>query len=194
MNPYLLQCCQLSRIIWETPDFGLYLLVSRLESDISWIIAQIAISCTLNFPTIKLQIFCVVWATVRTFPYKFWYATVISAIMWLNINCLCATYVDRSQRVFLAQMTSFVLWYDLIYHFFPISSQYLMMWGLTALLLGKWGLKITCPAKKSTRPILMEWTFFNPWWPWQCAGFYMYLTNNEYKFEPITRKCQERTS
>ena len=64
--------------------------------------------------------------------------------------------------------------------------------GLTALLLGKWGLKITCPARKSTRPILMEWTFFNPWWPWQCAGFYMYLTNDEYKFEPITRKCQEK--
>ena len=31
------QCCQLSRIIWETSDFGLYLTISRLEYEISWI-------------------------------------------------------------------------------------------------------------------------------------------------------------
>ena len=54
------QSCQLSRIIWETPDFGPYLLVSRLESCVSQIIAKVAISCRLNFPTIKFQIFCVV--------------------------------------------------------------------------------------------------------------------------------------
>ena len=179
MNPCLLQCCQLSRIIWETPDFGLYLLVSRLESDISRIIAKIAI-------------FCVVWATVGTFPYKFWYATVISAVMWLNIiNCLCATYINQNQRAFLAQITSFVLRYDFIYDFFPISSQYLMMWGVDSPAIGQ---VITCPARKSTHPILMEWTFFKPWGPWHCAGIYMYLTNDEYKFEAITRKCQERTS
>ena len=59
------QSCQLSRIIQETPDFGPYLPVSRLESDISRIIAKVAIFCRLNFPTIKFQIFCVVWATVN---------------------------------------------------------------------------------------------------------------------------------
>ena len=58
-------------------DFGPYIPVSRLEPDISRIIAKIAISCTLDFPTIKFQIFCVVWATVGTFPHKFSYATVI---------------------------------------------------------------------------------------------------------------------
>ena len=47
------QSCQLSWIIQETPDFGPYLPVSRLESDISRIIAKVAISCRLNFPTIK---------------------------------------------------------------------------------------------------------------------------------------------
>ena len=44
-----------SCIIRETPDFGPYLLVSRLEYGISQIIAQIAISCRLDFPTIKFQ-------------------------------------------------------------------------------------------------------------------------------------------
>ena len=40
-------------------------------------------------------------------------------------------------------MTSFVMQYDIIYHFFPISSQYLMLWGG-----GGWGvaaLKPNCP-------------------------------------------------
>ena len=57
---YEMQSCQLSRIIRETPDFRLYLPVSRLEFDISRIIAKVAISCRLDFPTINFQIFCVV--------------------------------------------------------------------------------------------------------------------------------------
>ena len=36
-----LQCCQLSWIIWETPAFEPFLPVSRLESEISWIIAKV---------------------------------------------------------------------------------------------------------------------------------------------------------
>ena len=47
--------------------------------------------------------------------------------MWLNMNCLCAIYVDQNQH-------------DIIYHSFPINSQYLIMGGgeLTALhLLGR---------------------------------------------------------
>ena len=55
-----LQGCQLSRIIRETPDFEPYLPVSRLMSGISRIIAEVAIYCRLDFPTIKSQIFCVV--------------------------------------------------------------------------------------------------------------------------------------
>ena len=35
------QGCQLSQIIRKTPDFGPVLLVSRLESEISWIIAKV---------------------------------------------------------------------------------------------------------------------------------------------------------
>ena len=54
------QCCQLSRIIKVTPDFGPYLPVSKLESDISQIIAQVAISCSLHFMTIKFQTFFIV--------------------------------------------------------------------------------------------------------------------------------------
>ena len=44
------------------------------------------------------------------------------------MNCLCAISVDRNHQAFLAQMTSFVEQYDVIYQF-PINSQYLMMWG-----------------------------------------------------------------
>ena len=50
--------------------------------------------------------------------------------MWLNMNYLCAIYVDRNQRAFLAQMTSFVVRYDVIYHAFPINSQNLMTLGV----------------------------------------------------------------
>ena len=44
------------------------------------------------------------------------------------MNFLCAIYVDRNQRAFLAQMGSFVVRYDVIYHLSPINSQYLMTW------------------------------------------------------------------
>ena len=57
------QCCQLSRIIRETPDLGLYLLVSRLEFEICRIIAEVChFFITLDFLTIKFQLFCIVWA------------------------------------------------------------------------------------------------------------------------------------
>ena len=53
--------------------------------------------------------------------------------MWLNMNSLCAIYIYISvginEHFFFAQMTSFVVQYYVIYHFFPISSQYLMLWG-----------------------------------------------------------------
>ena len=52
--------------------------------------------------------------------------------MWLNMNFLCSIYVDRNQRAFLAQMTSFVVRYDVIYHSFSISSQYLMTCGVNS--------------------------------------------------------------
>ena len=50
--------------------------------------------------------------------------------MLINMNCLCAIYVDRNQRAFLAQMMSFVVRYDVIHHSFPINSQYLMTCGV----------------------------------------------------------------
>ena len=43
---------------------------------------------------------------------------------------LFAIYVDWDQRAFLAKMTSFVVRYYVIYHSFPINSQYLMTWGV----------------------------------------------------------------
>ena len=46
--------------------------------------------------------------------------------MWLNINCLCDIYFNRNQQAFLAQMTSFAVRYDVIYHFFPINYKQLL--------------------------------------------------------------------
>ena len=46
-----------------------------------------------------------------------WYVMVFSGV----VNCLCAMYVDRNQRSFLAQMTSFVVQYDVTYHSFHIN-------------------------------------------------------------------------
>ena len=37
---------------------------------------------------------------------------------------MCYIYVDWNQQTFFAQMTSFVVRYDIIYHFFPINAQY----------------------------------------------------------------------
>ena len=48
------------------------------------------------------------------------------------MNCLCAIYVDRNQRAFLALMRSFVVRYDVIYHISPINSQYLMTWEVAS--------------------------------------------------------------
>ena len=45
-----------TEIIRETPDFELYLPVSRLESDISRIIAKVAISCRLPGVSIKIDV------------------------------------------------------------------------------------------------------------------------------------------
>ena len=125
------QGCQLSLIIRETPNFGPYLPVSRSESVISGIITKVAISCRLDFLTSEIStiLHCLSYCYHGTFPNKFWCATVLEAIMWLNLNCLCAIYVCWNQRAFLAQMTSFVVLYDVIYHFFSINSQYLMTWG-----------------------------------------------------------------
>ena len=44
-------------------------------------------------------------------------------------TCMCYIFIDWNQQTFFAQMTSFVMRHDIIYHFFPISSQYLMLWG-----------------------------------------------------------------
>ena len=48
------------------------------------------------------------------------------------MNCLCAIYVDRNQRPFLAHTRSSVVRYDVIYHLSPINSQYLMTWEVAS--------------------------------------------------------------
>ena len=55
------QCCQLSWIIQEAPDFGVNLPVSRLEYEISQIIAEVwhffsRLDLTLKF---QLSLFCI---------------------------------------------------------------------------------------------------------------------------------------
>ena len=43
---------------------------------------------------------------------------------------LWGIYINQSQRVFFAQMTLRVMRYDVMYHPFPIKSQYLKTWGV----------------------------------------------------------------
>ena len=77
--------------------------------------------------------------------------------MWLNMICLCAIYVNRNQQVFLAQMMSFVLWYDVIYHFFPIKSQYLMTWGIDSPVIGRHCCHINSLWSQDKRWSMYEW-------------------------------------
>ena len=96
------QCCQFSQIIWETPDFGPYLPVSRLESDISWISTKLAISCRLH----------------QKFPHKFLMWTVYVLYTSIRIN----EHFGHKYRHFSCG--------DIVYHSFPVNSQYIMTWGV----------------------------------------------------------------
>ena len=102
---------------------------------------KFAISCRLDFPTMKFQIFCVVWIILMLTILNVSSQTPVCNIDISNnvvgqmLQCqqhlfraFCVTtniWDDRSQRVFFAQMTSCAVHYDIIYHPFPINSQYL---------------------------------------------------------------------
>ena len=146
------QCCQLSRIIQETPDFGPYLPVSRLEYEILLKIAEFChflesrlsnnkisniLRCLSYFCTVNIESFLVIFG--MPLYYK-------QACGWWEVNRCCATtnfcafsVIANSGRsastVSLAQITSCAICYDVIYHPFAIHSQYLKTWGrgLTAL-------------------------------------------------------------
>ena len=55
-------------------------------------------------------------------------------------RAFCVTQIpdDWTQQVFFAQMMPCVIYYDVIHHPFPISSQYLRGGGLTALTPRDW--------------------------------------------------------
>ena len=100
---------------------------------------KFAISCRLDFPTMKFQIFFVVWIIIilmltlrissQTPVCNF---DISNNVIGQMLQCqqhlfraFCVTANirdDRSQRVFFAQMTSCVVHYDVIYHPFPINS------------------------------------------------------------------------
>ena len=109
------------QIIQETPDFVPYLPVSRLESDISWVIGKVAISCRLNFLTIKFQIFYFVWANVNMerFP--------IIQASHCNLSNNVAKYELFMRYIGWSESTNSFCTHDFIcraiwrhpYHFFP---------------------------------------------------------------------------
>ena len=76
-----LQGCQLSRIIRETPDFEPFLPVSRLESEISRIIAEarhfLWIRLSQNEISNILPYLSYFTANIEPFPHKFRYAVEI---------------------------------------------------------------------------------------------------------------------
>ena len=72
----------------------------------------------------KFQIFALFelfYCKHRTFPHKLRYA----------VNATIPT--TSFSPIFFSQMTSFAVHYDVIYQPFPINSQYMKTWGLTAL-------------------------------------------------------------
>ena len=91
------QCCQLSRIIQETPDFGPYLPVSRLEYEILLKIAEFChflesrlsnnkisniLRCLSYFCTVNIESFLVIFG--MPLYYK-------QACGWWEVNRCCAT-------------------------------------------------------------------------------------------------------
>ena len=124
-----IQCCQLSWIIWETPGFGPYLLVSRLEYEIFWIIAE-------RLPFL-------VDSTFRQWNFKY-FALFELLFLMLTLNVSSQTLVcyfnirffsnvlrhrkysrqSESKSVF-AQMTSCAVRSHVIHHPFHVNSQYL---------------------------------------------------------------------
>ena len=66
----LMQCCQLSWIIWARPDFGPYLPVSRLEFEISWIIFKV----------------CHFFISVDNFLTVFKISTILRCLSYFNVN------------------------------------------------------------------------------------------------------------
>ena len=146
-NP--LQCCQLSRIIQETPDFGPYLPVSRLEYEISQIFTLLytrlsdnklldVLHC-LSYFTVNIERFLVNFGMV-------YFAIAMYAIMWNIANLWWS-----GQQVFFAQMTSYTMQYEVICHLFPINSQCLRTWGVDS------------PA--------FVICFCYPFWTWLCTVF-----------------------
>ena len=135
-------------------------------------------------PTIKFQIFCVVWATVGILVCHCNFSSNVAKYELF----MCHIHRSESTSIF---GTNDVICREIWLHLWFLPYQFSIFDDVGSWQPCYW---ITCPARKSTHPILMEWTFFKPWGPWRCAGIYMYLTNDEYKFEAITRKCQERTS
>ena len=126
------QCCQLSR---ETSDFGPFFPVSRLEFEISSIIAEVCrffsrlrllsdhkistiLRCLSYFNVhIKLNVSSGIWWEVSQWGH-----------MLRDKNIFLARFVSsqihEDGTVFSVQMTSCAVRYDVIYHPSPINSQF----------------------------------------------------------------------
>ena len=82
------QCCQLSQIIQETPDFEPFLPVSGLESEMYQIIAEVCHFLYIwNFKYFAL--FELFYCEHHLFPHKRWYAVVNKQYCdWYEVNQL----------------------------------------------------------------------------------------------------------
>ena len=143
------------------PDFGPYLPISRLENEISRIITK---GChffsRLDFPTIKFQLFCIVWGILMLTSNVCSSTPVYccNIIIWLVFAHLVSSQIHNSwtQWVVFAQMTSCALCYDVIYPF-TNNSQYLKTWGVDS------------PAQRWDDVQLgIQKLWF--WLPWSCWG------------------------
>ena len=106
------------------PDFGQYLPISRLENEISRIITKVChFFSRLDFPTIKFQLFCIVWGILMLTSNVCSSTPVCccNIIIWLVFAHLVSFEIHNSwtQWIVFAQMTSFafVLWHHLPLHY-----------------------------------------------------------------------------
>ena len=119
------------------PDFGRYLLVSRNRV---WNLPdnrrKFAISCRLDFPTMKFQIFCIVWIIIilmltlnvssQTPVCNFYISSNICD--WSNVTMPTTSFSSVLRHCKYSRwsdLKSLFCTNDVIYHPFPINSQYL---------------------------------------------------------------------
>ena len=142
-------------------------------NEISRIITEVChFFSRLDFPTIKFQLFCVVYA-ILMLTWNVSSSTPVchcNIIIWLVFAHFVSLQIhdNRSQRVFSAQMMSWTSHYDFMYHPLPVNSQYLKTW------------RVDSPTQRwDDVKLRIHKLLF--WVPWSCWGPKFFYYRRIYK-------------